>query len=79
MKQLGSLLILATTVLLAACSNQTSSPNSFGQYNRQSVCANLSQQLQFNRDQGYMVTNQGADQIRNQQLLASYKANGCDK
>ncbi len=79
MKGFGISLLLGATVLLAACSNQTSPTDSFGQYNRQSVCANLSQQLQFNRDQGYQATNQGANQIYNQQLLASYKANGCDK
>lgn len=79
MKCIGLSFLLCATVLLAACSNQTSPTDSFGQYNRQSVCANLSQQLQFTKDQGYQATNQGASQIRNQQLLASYKANGCDK
>jgi len=79
MKYMGLVLLLSMTLGLAACSNQTTANDPFGPYNRQSVCANLSQQLQFNRDQGYQVTNQGADQIRNQQLLASYRANGCDK
>ncbi len=79
MKCIGLSFLLGATVLLAGCSNQTSPTDSFGQYNRQSVCANLSQQLQFNKDQGYQATNQGANQIQYQQLLASYKANGCDK
>jgi hypothetical protein len=79
MKCIGLSFLLGITVLLVGCSSQTAPSDPFGQYNRQSVCANLSQQLQFNNDRGYQATNQGASQIQYQQLLASYKANGCDK
>lgn len=72
-------LVLSVVVTLAGCVSQSPGSDPFGQYNRQTVCANLTRQLQFAQDQGYNATNQGAAQIQNQRLLASYKANGCDK
>jgi hypothetical protein len=48
-------------------------------YNRSDVCTNLTRQIQFKQDQGYNATNQGPGQMQQQQLLAAYRANGCDK
>lgn len=72
-------LVLSIGATLAGCASQTPGSDPFAQYDRQTVCTNLTRQLQFAQDQGYNATNQGAAQIQNQRLLASYKANGCDK
>ncbi len=77
-------LLLTSSILLAACTTDTNGYSLFdtpknGNYNRSDVCANLTRQIQFNQDQGYNTTNQGVGQIQQQQILAAYRANGCDK
>jgi len=83
MKIILSVLTMITTALfVAGCNSDTaaaSSPTGVGHYDRQAVCTNLSRQISFMQDQGYNMTNQGAGQVQMQQLMARYKANGCDK
>lgn len=82
-KALIGVSLLTAAILLSACSNNNSaysiltSPGT--SYDRSKVCANLTQQIGFLNDQGYNATNQGPGQVQQQQLLAAYKANGCDK
>lgn len=72
--------VIGICALLSACSSEVgSNTNLPGQYDRQGVCTNLTRQIEFYQDQGYGVTNQGSTQAQMQQLLATYKANGCDK
>jgi len=83
MKKLWPGLMGIFCVALAGCNtlNNNYSPlvSSGSNYDRNSVCANLRQQLQFNADKGYAATNMGSNQVQQQQLLAAYQANGCDK
>ncbi|MBY0545317.1 MAG: hypothetical protein K2Q14_07210 [Gammaproteobacteria bacterium] len=83
MKKLLIGLSCSTFVLLTGCNtlnnNYSALTPSGGNYNRNSVCENLRQQIEFNADRGYGTTNMGASQVQQQQLLASYQANGCDK
>ncbi|NNM60448.1 MAG: hypothetical protein HKM04_11630 [Legionellales bacterium] len=83
MKKLLPGLICLFAVLLSGCktmnSNYSALTPSGDNYNRNSVCDNLRQQIEFNADRGYSTTNMGAGQVQQQQLLASYQANGCDK
>ena len=77
-----TLLILCISCLLSACTSDSAAatdPSGVGNYDRQAVCDNLSRQIGFLQDQGYNATNQGASQVQMQQLMARYKANGCDK
>lgn len=67
---------------LTGCLTTNSSaedPSGIGHYDRSAVCTNLTKQIEFMQDQGYNITNQGASQVQMQQLMARYKANGCDK
>lgn len=80
--KLTILLVTLSTLMLAACSttdSAASDPSGVGGYDRQAVCDNLTNQVNYMRDQGYNTTNQGASQVQMQQLMARYKANGCDK
>lgn len=83
MKKLLLGLFCPVFVLLTGCNtlNNNYAPltPSGGNYNRNSVCENLRQQIGFNADRGYNTTNMGPGQVQQQQLLASYQANGCDK
>ncbi len=78
-----STLCLICVSFLTACTTDTNGYSLFdtpgASYNRSDVCANLTRQIQFNQDQGYNVTNQGEGQMQQQQILAAYRANGCDK
>ena len=80
--KLTMVLVTLSTLFLTACSSTSSSaadPSGVGSYDRQTICDNLTNQINYMRDQGYNVTNQGASQVEMQQLMARYKANGCDK
>ena len=81
MKIRVSLLVLLIAFLSACTDNSAAAtdPSGVGHYDRQAVCDNLSRQIGFLQDQGYNATNQGASQVQMQQLMARYKANGCDK
>lgn len=83
MKKLLLGLIGLSTLALSGCNtmNNNYAPltPSGSNYNRGTVCDNLRQQIQFNADKGYAATNMGSNQVQQQQLLASYQANGCDK
>ena len=83
MKKLSLSLLTLGLVSLTACSHMPSTYSALtpsnGNYNRSQVCENLRQQIGFNADQGYGSTNMGAKQVQQQQLLAAYQANGCDK
>lgn len=81
-RSIFGLMMVGTLVLLCGCHTfltDASDPSGIGNYDRQSVCANLTEQIEFLQDQGYNATNQGASQVQMQQLMARYKANGCDK
>jgi len=81
-KHISFLLVTLSTLVLTACNTTGSTapdPSGVGGYDRQAICDNLSNQISYMRDQGYNVTNQGASQVQMQQLMARYKANGCDK
>ena len=77
------ILFCLITFALTGCntmnSNYSALTPSGGSYNRNTVCDNLRQQIEFNADKGYRATNMGSNQVQQQQLLASYQANGCDK
>lgn len=83
MKKFWAALMGILCLVLTGCNTMNSnySPlvSSGDNYDRNSVCANLRQQIQFNADKGYAATNMGASQVQQQQLLAAYQANGCDK
>lgn len=83
MKKLLLGFICLSCFALAGCnttnSNYAPLTPSGGSYNRSTVCENLRQQIEFNADKGYAATNMGPGQVQQQQLLASYQANGCDK
>ncbi|MFN7097514.1 MAG: hypothetical protein ACK4PR_08150 [Gammaproteobacteria bacterium] len=83
MKKLFYGLICVACVMLAGCKTMNSTYSvlspSGNNYNRSTVCENLRQQIGFNADQGYSATNLGPGQVQQQQLLAAYQANGCDK
>jgi hypothetical protein len=74
--------IIGIVMILSGCNtlmSDASDPAGLGNYDRQSMCNNLTRQIEFMQDQGYNTTNQGASQVQMQQLMARYKANGCDK
>lgn len=83
MKKLLPGLIALCCLALAGCNTMNNTYSALtpsgNNYNRSTVCENLRQQIGFNADQGYSTTNMGAGQMQQQQLLASYQANGCDK
>jgi hypothetical protein len=83
MKKLLLSFVCLSCFALAGCNTTNSTYSALSpsgnNYNRSAVCENLRQQIGFNADQGYAATNMGPKQVQQQQLLAAYQANGCDK